>query len=182
MPGSFPEDEAAGMWCWPLNYSALRLRINGCIPLLSSYAFKNEVRCILLASSVGHCCSVYLTTRFCLVQTLRIYLTETLFSNVLLLACLYMHRGNFNSCSADSTTLKTVHYCKGLCIWEILYNYVCVCVCKPAFLNCLESIIYFLCCKDRAFGNESVCTDQRNVQVFNLFIYLLLPYMFRAFF
>jgi hypothetical protein len=25
-------------------------------------------------------------------------------------------------------------------------------------------------------------TDQRNAQVFNLFIYLLLPYMFRAFF
>jgi hypothetical protein len=24
--------------------------------------------------------------------------------------------------------------------------------------------------------------DQRNAQVFNLFIYLLLPYMFRAFF
>jgi hypothetical protein len=28
----------------------------------------------------------------------------------------------------------------------------------------------------------SLYNDQRNAQVFNLFIYLLLPYMFRAFF
>jgi hypothetical protein len=27
-----------------------------------------------------------------------------------------------------------------------------------------------------------LCNDQRNAQVFNLFIYLHLPYMFRAFF
>jgi hypothetical protein len=39
-----------------------------------------------------------------------------------------------------------------------------------------------LCCKDRNFGMK-LYNDQRNAQVFNLFIYLLLlPYMFRAFF
>jgi hypothetical protein len=30
------------------------------------------------------------------------------------------------------------------------------------------------------FGVE-LCNEQRNAQVFNLFIYLLLPYMFRGF-
>jgi len=44
-----------------------------------------------------------------------------LFSNVSLLRCLYMHRGTYNSCSAYSTTLKTVHYFKGLCIRGIIY-------------------------------------------------------------
>jgi hypothetical protein len=39
----------------------------------------------------------------------------------------------------------------------------------------------FLCCKHRAFWNEIV-NDQRNAQAFNLFMCLLLPYMFRAFF
>jgi hypothetical protein len=38
-----------------------------------------------------------------------------------------------------------------------------------------------LCCKDRAFIMKFY-NDQCNAQVFNLFIYLPLPYMFRAFF
>jgi hypothetical protein len=38
-----------------------------------------------------------------------------------------------------------------------------------------------LCCNDRGFWNEFY-NDQRNAQVLNLFIYLLLPYTFRAFF
>jgi hypothetical protein len=42
----------------------------------------------------------------------------------------------------------------------------------------LQSIFYVV----RTLHFEiKLCNDQRNVQVFNLFIYLLLPYMFRAF-
>jgi hypothetical protein len=36
--------------------------------------------------------------------------------------------------------------------------------------------MYIICCKDRTVYNE-----QRKAQVFNLFIYLLLPYILRTF-
>jgi hypothetical protein len=57
-------------------------------------------------------------------------------------APLYMHRGTFNSCSAYSTTLKTVYYFKGLCVRGITHKYVCVRVCTPEFLNYLDIIIF----------------------------------------
>jgi hypothetical protein len=44
--------------------------------------------------------------------------------------------------------------------------------------------VFTLCYGPGLLFRGLLCTynDQRNAQVFNLFIYLLLPYMFRAFF
>src|SRR5215468_9663637 len=44
-----------------------------------------------------------------------------------------------------------------------------------------QTVVFCCWCKDRAFGMK-LYNDQRNAQVFNLCIYLLLPYMFREFF
>jgi hypothetical protein len=45
-----------------------------------------------------------------------------------------------------------------------------------------EEIGLWLPSRKKRYSTLKLYNDQRNAQVFNLFIYLLLPYMFRAFF
>jgi hypothetical protein len=48
--------------------------------------------------------------------------------------------------------------------------------------NMLQYFFLILCRNDRAFWKLKLCNEQRNAQFFYLFIYVLLPYMFRTFF
>jgi hypothetical protein len=61
---------------------------------------------------------------------------------------------------------------------------------RPLLVPWLRTMVLYLysllCLPRRVTGRplplHETVYDQRNAQVFNLFIYLLLPYMFRAFF